>query len=209
MIGIYKITAPNNKIYIGQSWYIEGRKYNYSKNNCSKQPKLCNCIRKYGWNKHTFEVIHQLNKETNQEVLNELEILYWKKYKEQGYEMLNIRIPGGSKGAIAEETKKLISKSLKGKKLSRDRVQKSVEKWKEKYYSLPEEERKKKHWHKTGKDAIRSKSVNQYSKTGDFIKTWDCIIDIEKALGICHSHISAVCREKRKHAGGYKFKYNT
>lgn len=209
MIGIYKITAPNNKIYIGQSWHIESRRYVYSKNDCLKQPKLCNCIRKYEWNKHKFEVLHELNENDSQETLNKLEIFYWKKYKEEGYEMLNIRMPGGSKGAIAEETKALISKSLKGKKLSRDRVEKSVQKWKEAYYALSEEEKRKKHWHKTGKEAIRSKAVNQYSKTGDFIKKWDCIIDVEKALGICHSHISAVCRGKRKHAGGYKFQYNT
>lgn len=209
MVGIYKITNPNNSVYIGQSWRIENRKYAYSKNKCSNQRKLYASIKKYGWENHKFEILHELNENTNQDTLNSLEILYWKNHIEAGYNMLNIREPGGSKGLISEETKLLISKSLEGIKLSKDRVNLSVQRWKEAYNSLSEEEKRTKHWRKTGKDAIRSKCVIQYSKNGDYIKKWDCIMDIERSLGICHSHISAVCKGKRKSTGGYKFEYDT
>lgn len=54
-----------------------------------------------------------------------------------------------------------------------------------------------------------TKQVNQYDLQGNFIKTWDCIIDIEKELGIYHSHISKCCKNRShyKTTGGYIWKY--
>ena len=48
MIGIYKITSPSNKIYIGQSINIE-RRFNSYKNlsHCKQQIKLYNSLQKY------------------------------------------------------------------------------------------------------------------------------------------------------------------
>jgi len=57
MIGIYKITSPNGKIYIGQSINIEKRIIRYRNLHCKSQPKIYNSIRKYGWNKHLFEIL--------------------------------------------------------------------------------------------------------------------------------------------------------
>ena len=42
MIGIYKITSPSNKIYIGQSTDIEGRIKGYKSLSCKKQTRLLN-----------------------------------------------------------------------------------------------------------------------------------------------------------------------
>lgn len=59
MIGIYKITSPSGKIYIGQSKDLHRRKgdYNrYSKKSC-RQVKLMASINKYGWINHVFEII--------------------------------------------------------------------------------------------------------------------------------------------------------
>ena len=52
MIGIYKITSPTNKIYIGQSINIEKRFLNYNSINCKKQIRLYNSFKKYGFDKH-------------------------------------------------------------------------------------------------------------------------------------------------------------
>jgi len=57
MIGIYKITSPSKKIYIGQSIDIEKRFKYYLNLNCKKQTKLYNSLKKYGYKKHFFEVI--------------------------------------------------------------------------------------------------------------------------------------------------------
>ena len=72
MIGIYKITSPTGKIYIGQSNNIENRKKFYKRLDCINQIKLYNSLLKYSWKQHIFEVIE----ECTLEQLNEREI-YW------------------------------------------------------------------------------------------------------------------------------------
>ena len=47
--------------------------------------------------------------------------------------------------------------------------------------------------------------INQYDLNGNFIKTWDCIIDAQNYLKI--NNISACCRNKRKKAGNFIWKY--
>ena len=59
MIGIYKITSPSGRVYIGQSRQIEKRLKNYSGAWCKGQVKLYNSIMKYGWINHAFEVIEE------------------------------------------------------------------------------------------------------------------------------------------------------
>lgn len=55
---------------------------------------------------------------------------------------------------------------------------------------------------------IRRK-INQYDLEGNFIKTWDCMLDIEKKLGIRTGNISNCCKHKPsfKTAGGYVWEY--
>jgi group I intron endonuclease len=60
---------------------------------------------------------------------------------------------------------------------------------------------------KFGKDSPCAKKVNQYTKSGEFIKTWDCRKDIERELKISGSSISACCLNKRKSAGGFLWRY--
>lgn len=58
-----------------------------------------------------------------------------------------------------------------------------------------------------GKDSPRSKSVCQISPDGNLIKIWGCISDVERELNISNSHISQVCKNKRKLAGGFVWVY--
>ena len=76
MVGIYKITNPNNKVYIGQSINIERRFLTYKKYNCQSQIKLYNSLNKYGFDNHIFEIIE----ECNDEELNTKERYYQEKY---------------------------------------------------------------------------------------------------------------------------------
>jgi group I intron endonuclease len=57
MIGIYKITSPSNRIYIGQSINIERRFKFYKMLKCKKQIRLYNSFLKYGIDNHKFEII--------------------------------------------------------------------------------------------------------------------------------------------------------
>lgn len=115
MIGIYKITSPSKRIYIGQSINIEKRKISYKNltNNVKCQIKLYNSIKKYGWDNHKFEVIEECNR-------NNLNIKerYWQDY----YDVLNenglnciLQSTDKLKHVVSKEVRKKISNANKGK----------------------------------------------------------------------------------------------
>lgn len=57
--GIYKITSPSGKVYIGQSRCLHSRWIRYRKLHCKRQPKLYNSFMKYGFNSHIFEIVER------------------------------------------------------------------------------------------------------------------------------------------------------
>lgn len=59
MIGIYKVTSPSGKVYIGQSVNIENRFSHYKRLDCKGQVKLFKSLKKHGWEAHIFEVIEE------------------------------------------------------------------------------------------------------------------------------------------------------
>ena len=59
MIGIYKITSPSGKVYIGQSRNIENRFLQYKNKHCRFQFRLYNSFNKYGVENHVFEIIEE------------------------------------------------------------------------------------------------------------------------------------------------------
>ncbi len=135
MIGIYKITSPTNRVYIGQSWNIPRRRIDYqSSHGTRSQVALYNSIQKHGWINHRFEVIHELPEDITQDVLDRYEVLYWELYRASNCSMLNIKEPGeGGKHSedtkqkmrekrklqvFSEESKEKMSKSAKAKDLS-------------------------------------------------------------------------------------------
>lgn len=77
---------------------------------------------------------------------------------------------------------------------------------------LTEEHKRKISEAKKGKANYHTKTlykkVDQYDLDGNYIKTWESISSIEKELNIKGTHISRVCRGKRKTTGGYVFKYH-
>lgn len=51
------------------------------------------------------------------------------------------------------------------------------------------------------------KIIYQYSKNNKFIKVWNGALEIERCLKINNSNIIQCCKNKRKTAGGYIWKY--
>lgn len=72
LAGIYKITSPTKKVYIGQSFNIYNRMLTYNRLDCKRQLILYNSLKKYGVKKHTFEVLEYCDIE----LLNEKERYY-------------------------------------------------------------------------------------------------------------------------------------
>jgi group I intron endonuclease len=111
MIGIYKITSPSGKVYIGQSWNISKRFYDY-KWGCPNQTALNRSFKKYGIVNHIFEIVHELPVDTDQLTLNNYETFYWQQHLDYGFKMLNMREPG-SNGKMSNEAKEKMSAKRK------------------------------------------------------------------------------------------------
>lgn len=109
---IYKITNPNNRIYIGCTIDFKRRLSEYRRLSMAGQIKLYNSLVKYGFDNHIFEIIE----ECNEDIFHEREI-YWIKHFNCIKEGLNIRL-GNRTGALMESTKQKISKALKGRKVT-------------------------------------------------------------------------------------------
>jgi hypothetical protein len=103
MIGIYKITSPSGKIYIGQSINIKNRFNQYKRlYSVKNQPKLYDSFKEYGINNHIFEIIQ----ECNIELLNEQE-RYWQDFYDVLENGLNSILTKtiNKKGELSVETK--------------------------------------------------------------------------------------------------------
>jgi group I intron endonuclease len=79
-IGIYKITSPSGKVYIGQSADIEYRFNDYKRLRCKAQAKLYASFKKHGVENHTFEVIKECE-------VNELN--YYERHYQEFYDVLD------------------------------------------------------------------------------------------------------------------------
>lgn len=100
MIGIYKLTSPLGKVYIGQSKNIKQRLNNYKKLRCKKQPAIYNALIKYGSESFKFEIIEECEKE----FLNELEQFYIKKFNSLSPNGYNLTT-GGDCYELSKESK--------------------------------------------------------------------------------------------------------
>lgn len=112
MIGIYKITSPSNKIYIGQSIDIKKRFNNYKSIDCISQTKLYYSLIKHGFDAHVLEVIEECSIDS----LNERE-RYWQEYynvlSENGLNCVYTKTNDKS-GMLSKDTIKKISNNRKG-----------------------------------------------------------------------------------------------
>jgi hypothetical protein len=53
----------------------------------------------------------------------------------------------------------------------------------------------------------KGRKINQYTLTGEYIKTWDSVAQATKCLNIKHSGIPNVCKGKGKSAAGFQWRY--
>lgn len=118
MIGIYKITNTNNKVYIGQSTNIEKRFKQYIRLSCKGQIKLYNSLSKYGVENHIFEIVEECKIKD----LNKKERYWQNHYNVIGLLGLNLQLTETNKlrKEFSKETKLKMSISQTGKKLSQE-----------------------------------------------------------------------------------------
>jgi len=139
---IYKITSPTGKIYVGQSWDWVKRKSVYKRKACKSQVKLYNSLVKHGYDNHVIEIVHELPEDTDQLTLNLYEDFYLQQHKDCGFLTMNVR-SAGSNGKLSPETIEKMRKSLTGRKIDIESVQKMLETRIRNNYKLSEETKRK------------------------------------------------------------------
>ena len=186
MVGIYKITNPEGKVYIGQAINIEKRKKHYARLGCKRQYKLFNSLKKYGWYQHVFEIIE----ECSIEQLDEKEIYYKQQFiDKQKWEMALFYYinDNNAMGPQSIETR------LKKKKIA---LEKGFGKW-----------NKGADHSKVGEhlkiNNSKLKPVLQYDLKGIFIKEW---ISVNEAART-YKGVPNVLTGRSKTSGGFKWKF--
>lgn len=120
MIGIYKITNPKGKVYIGQTIDYARRLRHYKLLKCQEQPRVYNSLVKYGVESHKFQLI----KECSKDELTKWERHFQEMYNSVGINGLNCILVATDdfSGGHSEESKKKISDKLKGRKANQNSI---------------------------------------------------------------------------------------
>lgn len=120
MVGIYKITNPANKVYIGQSIDIEGRFQDYKRlKNCRGQHHLYRSFKLYDVSNHIFEIVE----ECAESELN-IKERYWQDYYNVLQAGLNCKLTttGDKSGKLTDDVKAKIKKTLAVRQYKHDDV---------------------------------------------------------------------------------------
>lgn len=234
MIGIYKITSPSGKIYIGQTTNFTKRK-NYYKNGAKPyQIRIHNSLQKYGYDAHSIVLIEQCSVD----ILNERE-RYWQDFYDViGENGLNCRLTEtkDKSGFISEESKAKMSEARQkriltdkekyrlkslflGRKHTEETKRKMSESAKGKKFTaehiakLPQNQKGKFRPKASESTKIKqslsspkSKIVYQYTMNGMFIDEYRNVSEAQRCLGI--KNISSAALGKIPSSGGFKWRYD-
>jgi len=186
-IGIYKITSPSNRVYIGQSINLERRfKHYMNLKEIKGQKKIYNSIKKYGYENHIFEIQEECN-------IEELDIKekYWISFYDSSNNGLNISEGGGNFGKLNKGKKRPFKVKNKISKTKRENPRETTPEMVQMYRDT----------------STLKKAILQYDLDGNFITEYESINEAARQLGIRNDGISACLRKKQKSAYGYRWFY--
>lgn len=211
--GIYTITSPTNKVYVGQSSSMIKRFCSYKNLLCKDQPRIYNSLKKHGWLAHKFEVVLELRDDISQATLDCWEEYFMDLYKGKGYELMNLK-EAGSHGKHSEETKKKMSDTRKerlvdgsiittknpmqGRKHTEESKQKmSIAKGGKKPKPSPKS--------KKGVNSYRFKGYVTVYKDGVKIGVFEGVRGVAEYLNTSYSNVRDTLNSKQKSARGCTF----
>lgn len=191
MIGIYKITSPSGKVYIGQSKALEKRKSFYNRLACKGQTRLYNSLALHGFAAHTFIIIE----ECSIDELGKRERFWQDFYNVTGKDGLNcLKTPTDElKIEYSQETRNNMS-AIKLAFLSTIEGKKSQAKG----VANTDYTARSKKFHK---------AILQYKENGEYIAEWTSVKEAGETLGITRSNISSCLTGKLISSGGFFWKY--
>lgn len=214
--GIYKITNPSGKVYIGEALDIHRRWKHYKGLHCKRQPPIYNSLLKYGVENHLFEIVEEC-------ALDELKCRerYWQEFYDILNGGLNCRLTkvGDRSGKVSAETLSKMSEASMGNQhwLGKTHTQETKDK-------IGDANRGRKHSNEVNKSKGRKGSIpplkGKFSKDNplsipiiqldledNIIANWDCLMDVKRALGFNICNINSCLKGKLKTSSGFKWRY--
>lgn len=204
---IYEHISPSGKIYVGitsksvvQRWGTRGSGYLHKQPNGNYVHKyFASAILKYDWENFQHNIIaSNLGEKTAKNMEKDL-IRYYKSKN------ISYNITDGGDGRLgttfhhSEKSKELISINHRRKqtqetknKISNKQLGNKFPQWRKNLLSKAHDSEKIK--------------VNQYSISGDFINSFNSIMEAERCTNIKSGNISNACNGKSKTAGGFIWK---
>lgn len=176
---VYMLTSPDGKKYIGVTCEHPEKRWKRGKA-YRKNTHLFRAIEKYGWDNFAHDVLFtDLTKE--EAYCHEIDLI--EKYNTRDQKCGYNHHPGGAgsnEGVLKpEEVKEKQRNSMRGK-----------------FVGLY-----------VGGKSPKARRINQYSKDGEYIKTWAATTEVQRELGIEYTGIVRCCIGERLTAGGYIWRY--
>ena len=218
IIGVYKITSPTGRVYIGQSNHVNRRLNSYKRMYVKNRgcTILYRSFVKHGVDNHKFEIL----KECVEPELNK-----WERYYQEKFDVINgglncnLTKSGDKSGKLSKETIIKMSASQKGKQhwLGRKHSEETKAKISKAHtgrkHSAEVNSRKGKKGSIPPMKGVfsdknpLSKKVDQFNRDGVFIKTWHSATDVCKELGYSNGSISSCCNGNLKQYKGYRWAF--
>ena len=205
---VYIHKFPNGKAYIGITRQEPKIRWGGG-NGYVRNEYMHRAIKKYGWENIEHIILFDgLSESDACEIEKSLIKKYRTNEKEFGYNIES----GGQCSNLAESTKQKLREAHIGKSASEETREK-MRTSRNRFISENPEEYKKimeNMMLAVEKAAeLKRKPVIQYDLDGKFLAVWNSTREVEKVLGIHHSHIAKCCNKLPGHntAGGYRWEY--
>ena len=236
MAYVYRIINPKGKVYVGSTRDINIRKRNYKGLCCKKQTKLYNSLKKYGWDRHLFEVLEEVSIENMYIAERKWQEFY--KVVERGLNCVYVntadkpaiysedtrkKMSDSRKGLIkSPEWQEKITAALQGRTLSLDHRKKismtklGVKESEEVRLKKSKAHIGKKHSQETiekirkgqNNKKVFSKEILQYSQEGELLKEWKNCKEASDCLHVSINYLRDAARGQYNHkAHGFLWKY--
>lgn len=195
---VYRHTSPTGKVYIGITSKNPLLRWRNGSGYRSNQ-YFMSAIIKHGWENFTHEILFDgLTKE--EACKKEVELIRFHRSADRnfGYNHSSGGEHPGTGCHPGEETRRKMSEAKKGKRFTEEHCRKIGEANKRRKLSQETKER-------IGK--ANSIPIVQLLLTGEVVREWPSCAEASRQTKISSTHICRVCRNERKTAGGYVWKF--
>lgn len=211
---VYRLTAPNGKVYIGITGQNPLRRWNGGRG-YKNQPHMHSAILKYGWDNFKHEILYSgLTKEEAEDYEIRLIAEHRATEPEFGYN----HSTGGSVNRgyhLSAERRAQISVEARNRQVKDETKEKlrQVNLGKKHSAAAKEKMREAKLGKKLSEETrVKMKQSNRGKRNKrvycvELARVFYSMDAVEQELGVCHENIAKVCKGKRQTAGGYHWEY--